>query len=101
MPEFETRGEHAAMAPFPPELLDAAEEAVREAPGGITAAAAALRVREILTAPGEPPPRLLPRGKMLAVLGELERAGKVSRRRGQATVTFHPAQEGQHAEQPE
>lgn len=97
MPEFE-RSEHAAMAQFPPELLTAAGQAVRETPGS-TAAEVALRVRQILAEPGQPAPRLLPRGRMLAVLGELERLGKVTRQRGQATVTFHPAEKTEHAGQ--
>lgn len=81
---------------YPQELLDAAQQAVREAPGGLTASQAALRVRQILAESGKPPARPLPRGRMLAVLGELERRGAVTRRAGQASVRFYPAEEDSH-----
>jgi hypothetical protein len=83
---------------FPQELLDAAQQAVSEAPAGRTAAQVALRVAQILAEPGQPSPRRMPRGRMLAVLGELESRGTVTRRPGQASVTFHPAEEDSHGE---
>lgn len=83
---------------FPQDVLDAAARAVREAPDGLTAAQAAQRVRQILTPADGPAPRLLARGRMLAVLGELERSGAVTRQAGQALVTFHPVKEDPGAE---
>lgn len=102
MPEFEigpgpgTHREPAAVAEWPQEVLDAAEQAVREVPGR-TSAEIALRVRAILTAAGQRPP-LLPRAKALSLMRVLEAQGRVRRQAGQAMVTFWPAEEGVHAE---
>jgi hypothetical protein len=79
-----------------PEVLEAAVAVVRENPG-VTAAEFAGKVRVKLLEAGKQAP-LLPRGKSLALLRELESAGKVRREAGQALVTFWPAEEEAHAE---
>lgn len=82
---------------FTDEQLDAAEKAVAEVPGR-TAAQVAARVRQLLTEPGSPAPRLLPREHVLGILRQLEDAKRVRRERGQATVTFYPVRGGDDGE---
>lgn len=76
---------------WPQEVLNAAEQAVRERPGS-TSAEVAMRVRSILLAAGTAPP-LLPRDKAKALLRMLEAQGKITRRTSQALVTFYPAEQ--------
>jgi hypothetical protein len=77
---------------FDQRQLDAAEQAVRAHPGSTSAQLARL----LTPAGGLAPP--LPRQKVLALLSELQRRGKVTRRTGQAMVTFYPAEETADAE---
>lgn len=71
--------------------MDAAEQLVRDRPG-ITAQELAGLVPRAPDVPG------VSRDRALVLLRTLEQDGKVTRRPGQASVGFYPAQEPEHAE---